>query len=301
MKSGPQAGIYRWSKVLRSESEVNTWEAVIESSALLGATISHQAGKKTWRLEMFDPSAEELSGWEKKFGGRIEYFSEAELEAMSQPVKASQGELLKIRDRIIVSQDSDEAILQQLREDFPKRLVLSYPPALAFGTGGHATTATCLRLICDYVKNRNKDKEVSWSFLDLGCGSGILSAAANGLGAQSVLGIDFDEMAVRTARRLAANNGLAAQCLIEGDVLHWQPPGKRTYDLIAANIFHDVLIEVFPKLPAYLSPGGELIISGILNSQEKNCLQAGEQAGFVFDRVIRRGKWSTAHGSLRAN
>ncbi len=293
-----RAGIYRWAKTLRTETEVATWGAVIEASGLVSATISHIAGKKTWQLKIFDPSRTELETWEKQFSGVIEYISADELEKMSQPSLDGESKLLKIRDRLLVTQSVDGKLIKELKKNYPGRIVLSYPPALAFGTGDHATTATCLRLICDFSKERGRPEAKPWSLLDLGCGSGILCAAANALGAQQVLGIDFDEMAVRTARRLAGPNALDENTLLEGDVLKWQAPRQQTYDLIAANIFHDVLIEVFPKLPAWLKSDGQLIISGILNSQEQNCLSAGKKAGFVFDRVIRKGKWSTAHGTL---
>ncbi|NOY00142.1 MAG: methyltransferase domain-containing protein [Verrucomicrobia bacterium] len=296
MKS--QSGIYRWSKILRSESEVSTWEAVIEASGLTHAMISHNAGRKNHLLEIFDALRAELLGWQKQFGGELDFISAAKLEAMSQPPSEEEVSLLKIRDRLVVSQTRDKQVLADIRKEYPGRIILSYPPGLAFGTGDHATTATCLRQITDFAKQRARHSGAAWDFLDLGCGSGILSAAANALGADRVLGIDFDEMAVRTAHRLSLQNGLDEACLIEADVLKWKPQGHQTYDLIAANIFHDVLIEVFPRLPAWSKPGAELIVSGILNSQERNCLRAGEKAGFEFDRIIRRGKWSTAHGLL---
>ena len=118
------------------------------------------------------------------------------------------------------------------------------------------------------------------------------------MGADQVLGIDFDEMAVRMAKGLALQNGIDETCLIEADVLKWKPSGQESYDLIVANIFHDVLIEVFPRLPGWLKPDGELIVSGILQTQEKSCLSAGEKAGFEFGHIIHKGKWSTAHGKL---
>jgi len=277
---------------------VATWEAVIESSGLTHAMISHNVGRKSHVLEIFDPVRAELAGWQKQFGGEIEFLTAAKLEAMSQPPPGEEAGLLKIRDRLLVSQTVDKQVLDDIRKEFPDRIILSYPPGLAFGTGDHATTATCLRQITDFAKQRARLDETHWDFLDLGCGSGILSAAAKALGADKVLGIDFDEMAVRTSHRLAAQNGLEEASLIVDDVLKWKPQGHQTYDLIAANIFHDVLIEVFPRLPIWLKLEGELIVSGILNSQESNCLRAGEKAGFEFDRVIRKGKWSTAHGKL---
>ena len=298
MTGSSQASIYRWSKILRRESEVVTWEAVIEASGLTHAAISHQAGRKTHFLEIFDPARDQLVGWQKQFGGEIEFLTATKLEAMSQPSSEEELRLLKIRDRLLVVNTADKKNLADIRKQFPGRTVLSYPPGLSFGTGDHATTASCLRLIADFSKQREKVEGPAWSFLDLGCGSGILTAAAKALGADQVLGIDFDEMAVRTARKLATKNGFAKTDLIEADVLKWKPSRQQTYDLIAANIFHDVLIELFPCLPEWLNPGGELIVSGILNAQEKSCLSAGEKAGFEFDRVIHKGKWSTAHGKL---
>jgi len=68
--------------------------------------------------------------------------------------------------------------------------------------------------------------------------------------------------------------------------------------LIAANIFHDVLIEVFPSLAGWLKGGGQLIVSGILREQEANCLAAGKKAGFEFGRIVRKGKWTSALGRI---
>ncbi|MCF6311457.1 MAG: 50S ribosomal protein L11 methyltransferase [Verrucomicrobiales bacterium] len=300
MTSESQQGIYRWTKILRSESEVEHWQAAIEAALLLNAMISHIAGKKSWKLEIFDPALTQLKPWQDQFDGKIEHLSTADLLAMSQPAVDQQTSLLKIRDRIVITQAAASEQIEQVRQQFPKRIVLSYPPALAFGTGEHATTATCLRLICDFCKKRQSKSKQAWHFLDLGCGSGILSAAAKAMGASSVIGMDFDPMAIRAAHRLAEINGLQNSELIEADVLKWQPPAQHSYDLIVANIFHDVLIELFPNIPKWLKPDGELILSGILGTQEKSCLHAAEQAGFVFDKVVRKGKWSTAHGKLRA-
>lgn len=300
MTSESQQGIYRWTKILRKESEAEHWQASIEAALLLNAMISHIAGKKSWKLEIFDPSLSQLKPWKDQFDGEIEHLSADQLDAMSRPTLDEHTSLLKIRDRIIVTQTTEAEQSEKIRKQFPKRIVLSYPPALAFGTGEHATTATCLRFICDFCKKHQTHSTQAWHFLDLGCGSGILSAAAKAMGAASVLGMDFDPMAIRAAHRLAEVNGLQNSELIEADVLKWQPHAQQSYDLIVANIFHDVLIELFPNIPKWFKPGGELILSGILGTQEKSCLQVAEKSGFVFDKVVRKGKWSTAHGKLLA-
>ena len=299
MTGARQPGLHRWTKILRNESEAVIWEAVIEASGQTNATVSHRSGSHAWRIEIFDSFRSQLAGWEKQFGGTIEYLSRAQLEAMSRPPVEGKGSLLKIRDRLVVTQSTAKAELGKIRRQFPGRMVLSYPAGLAFGTGNHATTATCLRMIADFAQDRGKRPTEPWSFLDLGCGSGILCAAAKALGASEVLGVDFDEMAVRTARRLAAGNGLERSALVEGDVLKWNPGRNQAYDLIAANLFHDVLIEIFSSLPGWLKADGGLVVSGILRGQESDCLAAGEKAGFEFGRIVRKGKWSSALARLR--
>ncbi len=274
---------------------------MIEASGLIQATISHHSGHHSWRLEIFDSDRSRLAAWEGQFGGSVEFFTYSQLEAMSRPPADGKGGLLKIRDRLVVTESTAKTELEGIRHQFPGRKVLSYPAGLAFGTGKHATTATCLRMVVDFAKGRDKDCAGPWTFLDLGCGSGILCAAAKALGADEVLGIDFDGMALRAARRWATPNGLEQNELVEGNVLEWQPGQGRRYDLIAANIFHDVLIEVIPSLAGWLEEGGQLIISGILREQESRCLAAGEEAGFEFERVVRKGKWTSAQGRIPGN
>ena len=270
---------------------------MIEAMGLTGATLSHQEGRKTWRLEIFDTTRDQLEGWNSQFGGKIESFSALDLEDLSL-AHQSQAAPLIIRDRLVISQSAEKADLKKLREKYPERKILIYPPGLAFGTGDHPTTATCLRLVTDFAVQWQRADQQSWNFLDLGCGSGILCAAAAALGANKIQGLDFDGTAIRTAHKLALQNDLDQACLLEADVLEWKPPGGLRFDFIAANIFHDVLVELFPRLPNWLKPGGKLIVSGILRDQEKACLAVGNKAGFTFHGILRRGKWITARGEL---
>ena len=82
----------------------------------------------------------------------------------------------------------------------PERPVLLIPAGMAFGTGDHATTATCLRFLAD-VADSLAGKP--WEMLDLGTGSGILALAARVLGAKRVEAGDFDPDSVRTAKESA--------------------------------------------------------------------------------------------------
>ena len=82
-----------------------------------------------------------------------------------------------------------------------ERIVLNIDPGLAFGTGNHETTRLCLETLEKYIHGGEK-------MLDVGCGSGILAIAGLLLGAKEALGVDIDQMAVKTAEENAQINGV---------------------------------------------------------------------------------------------
>lgn len=167
-------------------------------------------------------------------------------------------------------------------EDFDSmgRTVLDLEPGLAFGTGTHETTRLCMELIEEFL-------EPGVDFLDVGCGSGILSVAALLLGAQSALGIDIDPLAVKTALENARLNGVGAKFTgVCGDLAK-QVTGK--YQIVAANIVADIVIELSRSVPGFLAPGGVFIISGIIDTREQDVLEAIEGAFSVIERKEERG------------
>jgi ribosomal protein L11 methyltransferase len=159
---------------------------------------------------------------------------------------------------------------------------------MAFGTGDHATTSTCLRLMVDYAATRT----TPWSVLDMGCGTGILALAAARLGAKPVSGFDYDPAAVRISKKNATLNGVRGVKFTCEDMTTWEPGAP--HDVVLANIFYDVLTLSFGKIAAATRPGGIVIVSGILHTQAAGCLAAGKKAGLKFEAPIRRGKWVTA-------
>ncbi len=162
------------------------------------------------------------------------------------------------------------------------RAVLSIDPGMAFGTGGHDTTRLVLQTLEQYVTP-------GCDFLDIGCGSGILSIAACLLGAGSALGVDIDALAVKTARENGERNGLTAPRyrIVQGDLAE-QVTGQ--YPVIAANIVADAIIALSPDVPPLLAPGGVYITSGIIDSREQEVLEALEQCGFdIVERRENRG------------
>jgi ribosomal protein L11 methyltransferase len=162
---------------------------------------------------------------------------------------------------------------------------------MAFGTGDHPTTATCLRFLADQAAILNA-KGVPWDMLDLGCGSGILALAARALGAETVLGLDFDPAAVRISKQNTRRNKMRNIAFAEADVLAWKP--GRTWPLVAANLFSTILLQAMPVLALCVEPGGTLLLSGILAEQADEVLAKASLCGFSIEKKLRKGKWVSA-------
>ena len=167
----------------------------------------------------------------------------------------------------------------------PGQKVLTLDPGIAFGTGQHPTTRACLDAI-DALAAENADR----TFLDVGCGSGILSIAAALEGFGEVRGFDNDPDAVRNANENAAANGLG-EFFFEGDL---SAPGVAApADVVAANVLAPVLVRFAREVGALVNPGGRLILSGILDEQYDEVRAAYVAQGFteLSSRLI--GEWRT--------
>jgi ribosomal protein L11 methyltransferase len=140
----------------------------------------------------------------------------------------------------------------------PKRgkINIKLDPALAFGSGHHATTRLCLRAIERYVQDGN-------TLLDIGCGSGILGLASRKLGAIVDL-CDTDPVAVESCKKNFMLNQEEYNALWEGSVNMTQ----KRYDIIIANIIADVLKFIANDINRTLKSGSILILSGILDKKE---------------------------------
>ena len=163
------------------------------------------------------------------------------------------------------------------------RAVLSIDPGMAFGTGGHDTTRLVLETLEKHVTE-------GCDFLDVGCGSGILSIAACLLGAGRALGIDIDALAVKTAIENGELNGLTApKYEIRLGDLAKDVSGK--YPVIAANIVADAIIMLSPAIPALLADDGVYIVSGIIDTREQDVLTALADCGFAVVERREHGGW----------
>lgn len=162
-------------------------------------------------------------------------------------------------------------------------------PGLAFGTGRHETTKACLQFIDALAGDGGM---AGASFLDMGCGSGILSIAAAKLGFAPVRGFDVDSEAVAVATENAALNGAKAVfdhfALGRGKPL---PGDLGMYDIVAANILGPLLIRFADEISPTV--GKHLIVSGILTELYPEVLAAYEARGFREEARTTLGEWTT--------
>ncbi len=277
-----------WHKTAGKEHE-GLWQERL--SAFPGAVISEGYAAERIAVDVYSESQEELIVLMALYGGRVEAVITVDWVAATAPENVPP---LLIRDKLVISASESEEVLASLREKYPKRHILCFPAERAFGTGNHATTSSCLRLLCDFATEQKRLGK-PWKLIDIGCGTGVLALAGMRLGADSALSFDFDPAAVEVAAlNLSRNGGAEGVTLFQADVFEWAPAPGEEAEVVLANLFSTVLQKAFPRILPAMKPDGILIISGILHSQAEETLQAAENAGLLVQRVVRRGKWTTA-------
>jgi ribosomal protein L11 methyltransferase len=279
-----------WKKNIAKANEEEWQERV---KLMPGAVFSEGFHAERLNLDVYVDTAEEALVLQACYGGKTEEVKTIDWVAATAPENTPP---LIIRDKIVISASEDPAVLAELKTKYPNRIILVFPAERAFGTGNHATTSTCLRMLCDEVKARRGE----WTLADIGCGTGVLALAGLRLGATQAVSFDFDPIAVEVAGRNIERNGGADNLeLFQADVFEWEPTEEQRADIVLANLFSAVLMKAFPRLIAAMKPQGSvLIISGILNTQAEETLQAAKDAGLIVQKVVSRGKWSTAKLTL---
>lgn len=177
----------------------------------------------------------------------------------------------------------------------PGQVVIDLDPGMSFGTGKHATTSFCLRMI-DRLANT---QEIN-SFLDAGCGSGILSIAAKKLAFSTVIGFDNDPDAVRIAIENADKNGFT-RTDIEFETADLTQFGRHAgvYDLVAANILGRVLLAHRDLITSWVRPGGYLVLAGILHEEFPELQAEFELLGLKMEFCQSEKEWTG--GMFRKN
>jgi ribosomal protein L11 methyltransferase len=275
---------------------VKAHEDLLQAHADGRLVIVGKPGRKRLELEIVCRSRSASTALIREFGGRIKVLPRNWLERFAR----ADLKPIKIGKRLVIVRSINEVpscsvrcpqrssrhdagsdALRTAHTSTGNAAVLIIPASLAFGTGEHATTAMSVRLL----EQLTRHWKPGWSLVDLGTGSGILALAAKRFGAGRVTGIDNDPAAISVAKSNARLNRIHGAGFQLTDVHKWSPAVQT--DVVTANLYSDLLIEILPKLNA----GAWLILSGILRNQRDELVHALRRNGFGIINMKRRGKW----------
>ncbi len=153
---------------------------------------------------------------------------------------------------------------------------------MAFGTGEHETTSSCVELMQRYI-------QADSVCIDVGCGSGILGISAIKLGAAKAYLTDIDPIAVESALHNASLNGVEEKTVVAHSNLLDDTSVQG--DIMMANITGEVLKMLAPSIPKNLKKEGVLILSGIIESRLEMVVAAYEEVGMEVVHTQRKGEW----------
>ena len=160
--------------------------------------------------------------------------------------------------------------------------VIEIDPQMAFGTGSHATTRLILRLIEKYIRR-------GFKVLDVGTGSGILAIAAAKLGAAQVYAFDNDPVAVETAKINCQKNRVTHRISVFTGTI--DTLGHTGFDVILANINRSVIVKILPKLVDKTNKPATILLSGILDEEEKLVCSEISQLGLNISEIQHQDEW----------
>jgi ribosomal protein L11 methyltransferase len=281
--------MHLWRK-LAEPRWLGAYENILQAHARGRLVIISRPGRKRLQLEIACRSRNLSRKLVEKFGGHTEKWSRDWLKQFADLHKSKP---LKIGQRLVISNVADAPAPRQSQNKDPSRVII--PASAAFGTGQHVTTAMSLRIL----ERLTRKWEDGWSFADLGSGSGILALTAKRFGAGRVIGIDIDPKAISIAKGNARLNKIENVDFRLGDLRKWKP--TRTRDIIAANLYSELLIEILPKPKR----SNWFILSGVLRKQEDEFQRVLQRNNIQIVNVKRRGKWiailASSSGALHAN
>lgn len=179
---------------------------------------------------------------------------------------------------------------EDVKPEDSDKMVIHIDPGTAFGTGMHETTQLCIRQIRKYVTEQTR-------ILDVGCGSGILGMLALKFGAAYSVGTDLDPCAIEATHENMEVNGISKDQyeVMIGNIIDdpeiQDKVGYACYDIVAANILADVLVELTPVVVRHIKKGGIYITSGIIDNKEETVVEAVTKAGLEVLEVTYQGEW----------
>jgi ribosomal protein L11 methyltransferase len=188
-------------------------------------------------------------------------------------------DVVRITDRIVVKP------AWKPFDPGPDDVVIHLDPGMAFGTGTHPSTCMCIRQIENCLKPGQ-------TFLDVGCGSGILMIAAARLGAARLTGIDTDDIAVGISRKNLEKNQIPQErySLYTCRLDQTEPI---MYDLIAANIIAQTIVEILEDITKRMAPHACAILSGIIQDHMPKVADALHRHGLEIVHQELLDEWVT--------
>ena len=267
--------MYLWRKIAEPRW-LSARENILRARSGGRLAIISRPGRKRRQLEIACTSRNDSRKLVEEFGGRTEKLPRNWLKRFAC---LHRSKPLKVGKRLVIAGKIDF----QTPKAFvlKKRRLLVIPASAAFGTGEHATTAMSLRLL----ERLTREWKNRWSLGDLGTGSGILALAAKRFGAKRVVGIDVDPKAISVAKVNARLNKIDNVDFKLVDLRKWKSWAGR--DIVAANLYSELLIEILPKLKR----SNWLILSGVLRIHENKFFHALRRNKIEVAKVNRRGKW----------
>ncbi len=166
-----------------------------------------------------------------------------------------------------------------------RRHLIAIEPGMAFGTGTHFTTRTCLEFV-EHVTGLLTGK--NFSALDVGTGSGILAIALAKLRAKKVLALDIDPLALEVARTNIRRNRVEHIVALRNSELEEIP---QSFDIVVANLTAETIIELAAQFHKTLCSGGYLILAGILRPKMRAVRRALARLDLL--RTKSDKEWST--------
>ena len=278
-------------RITAPTAQSDTLELLLEE---LGIDMSswHEDGAPTCRFERFCETPDEAKRQQNRILERLRPLDPDGAISVQTELLEDRNWKESWKDFFHAERVSERIVIKPTWETVdtsPTDCVIEIDPGMSFGTGQHATTRACL-VFLDRLSLECPDA----TFLDLGCGSGILSIAATKLGLSRITAFDVDPTAVEIANENAALNH-ASNAIHSGvrsvEVLDLDQP----FDIVAANILAPILLQHAESIAAAVAPTprARLILAGILTTQYDDVRKRYEDLGFVEVDRITDAEWTS--------